>query len=458
MAFSDAPLVRDEQGRILITRPINWNRMEDPMDLEIWNKLVSQFWVPEKIALSNDLRTWNTLTPEEKEATSKVFTGLAGLDSVQGHIGAPQLALDAVTQHEVAVLNNIAFMEEVHAKSYSATSATFLSSEEVEHYWRWFAENEQNQAKLNTVVNFYYGKDPLMKKAASTILESFLFYSGFYLPLHWSTQAKLTNTGDLIRLIIRDEAVHGFYIGYKFQQQFKKLSEQDQEEVRDSITELLLELYENEEKYTEDIYDSIGLTEDVKGFLRYNANKALQNLGFDEFFKPSDCQFSPAIRASLTLTSETHDFFSGAGSSYTIAPVEELTEEDYEDLYGENAMDAEALTRKMFERVETRKIAAQVIERGESALAAAIANMTSTTAENKDADLKREALTQMLTASSPAAEADFAAALESETLGVTESVVNTVAPVEPEEGELRQESGLAEDIYGSHGDQQNWTF
>lgn len=27
----------------------------------------------------------------------------------------------------------------------------------------------------------------------------------------------MTNTADLIRLIIRDEAVHGYYIGYKFQ-------------------------------------------------------------------------------------------------------------------------------------------------------------------------------------------------------------------------------------------------
>ncbi len=58
---------------------------------------------------------------------------------------------------------------------------------------------------------------PLRKKVASVFLESFLFYSGFYLPMHWSSRARLTNTADLIRLIIRDEAIHGYYIGYKFQ-------------------------------------------------------------------------------------------------------------------------------------------------------------------------------------------------------------------------------------------------
>ena len=38
------------------------------------------------------------------------------------------------------------------------------------------------------------------RKIASTLLESFLFYSGFYLPLYMSSKAKLTNTADLIKL------------------------------------------------------------------------------------------------------------------------------------------------------------------------------------------------------------------------------------------------------------------
>ena len=72
-------------------------------------------------------------------------------------------------------------------------------------------------------MDYYQGDDPLKRKVASTLLESFLFYSGFYLPIYWSSKAKLTNTADLIRLIIRDEAVHGYYIGYKFQKGLEKV-------------------------------------------------------------------------------------------------------------------------------------------------------------------------------------------------------------------------------------------
>ena len=70
---------------------INWNRIEDDKDLEVWNRLVNNFWLPEKVPLSNDIQSWNTLTPEEQTLTMRVFTGLTLLDTVQGTVGAVSL-------------------------------------------------------------------------------------------------------------------------------------------------------------------------------------------------------------------------------------------------------------------------------------------------------------------------------------------------------------------------------
>lgn len=42
--------------------------------------------------------------------------------------------------------------------------------------------------------------------------------------MYFASRGKLTNTADLIRLIIRDEAVHGYYIGYKYQKNQEKIS------------------------------------------------------------------------------------------------------------------------------------------------------------------------------------------------------------------------------------------
>ena len=112
----------------LNTDPINWNEIQDQVDSDVWNKLVQQFWLPERIPLSNDLRSWSNMTEAEKRVTMEVFTGLTRLDTIQGFFGATSLMKDATTPHEAAVLTNIAFMEEVHAKSYSSIFSTLASS------------------------------------------------------------------------------------------------------------------------------------------------------------------------------------------------------------------------------------------------------------------------------------------------------------------------------------------
>ena len=225
-----------------IVRATNWNKIEDPIDMDVWNRLTSNFWLPEKIAISNDLQSWETLKPHEKELTMKVFTGLTLLDTIQANVGAISLMQDAVTPHEEAVLTNIAFMESVHQRSYSSIFSTLCSSVEIEEAFRWSEENPYLQNKANIVLGYYNGNDPLKRKIASTLLESFLFYSGFYLPLYWSSRAKLTNTADLIRLIIRDESLHGYYIGYKFQLAYAEMDNSRQDDIRSYTYELLQEM------------------------------------------------------------------------------------------------------------------------------------------------------------------------------------------------------------------------
>ncbi|NLE18741.1 MAG: class 1b ribonucleoside-diphosphate reductase subunit beta, partial [Propioniciclava sp.] len=294
-------------------------------------RLTSNFWLPEKVPLSNDIPSWRTLKPYEQLMTTRVFTGLTMLDTIQGTVGAVSLIPDARTPHEEAVYTNIAFMESVHAKSYSSIFSTLIPTAEIDEAFRWSEENEYLQRKAQIILDYYYGEDPEKRKVASTMLESFLFYSGFYAPMYWSSRAKLTNTADLIRLIIRDEAVHGYYIGYKYQQALKEADQARRDELKDYTFDLLFELYDNEESYTEDLYDPIGLTEDVKMFLRYNANKALMNLGYEGLFPKDAVAVSPAILAALSPNAdENHDFFSGSGSSYVMGKAVNTEDEDWE--------------------------------------------------------------------------------------------------------------------------------
>ena len=210
---------------------INWNRLDDEKDLEVWDRLTGNFWLPEKVPVSNDIPDWRAMSEAEHTLTMRVFTGLTLLDTIQGTVGAVSLIPDALTPHEEAVYTNIAFMESVHAKSYSSIFSTLCSSEQIDEAFSWSERNEHLQRKAQIVLDYYEGDDPLKRKVASTLLESFLFYSGFYLPMYFASHAKLTNTADVIRLIIRDEAVHGYYIGYKYQRGLALATDQKRAEM-----------------------------------------------------------------------------------------------------------------------------------------------------------------------------------------------------------------------------------
>ncbi|SNY71167.1 ribonucleoside-diphosphate reductase beta chain [Pantoea sp. GL120224-02] len=309
---------------------INWNRIQDEKDLEVWNRLTSNFWLPEKVPLSNDLPAWQSLDHQQQQLTIRVFTGLTLLDTIQNVIGAPGLMEDAITPHEEAVLSNISFMEAVHARSYSSIFSTLCNTADVDAAYRWSEENEALQNKAKIVLEYYRAEDPLKKKIASVFLESFLFYSGFWLPMYWSSRGKLTNTADLIRLIIRDEAVHGYYIGYKYQKALEKVDDTRREELQQFAIDLLLALYENEVVYTEALYADVGWAEEVKTFLHYNANKALMNLGYEALFPSELTTVNPAILSALSPNAdENHDFFSGSGSSYVMGKAVETEDEDW---------------------------------------------------------------------------------------------------------------------------------
>ena len=150
---------------------INWNRIQDEKDAEVWDRLIGNFWLPEKVPVSNDIQSWNTLTADEKQLTMRVFTGLTLLDTIQGTVGAVSLIPDALTPHEEAVYTNIAFMESVHAKSYSRSSRRCARPRRSTRRSAGRRRTRTCRRRPQIVMEYYRGDEPLKRKVASTLLE-----------------------------------------------------------------------------------------------------------------------------------------------------------------------------------------------------------------------------------------------------------------------------------------------
>lgn len=311
----------------------NWAEPEDNFSQMFYEQLTQQFWLPEEISLNSDLLTWKTLSREEQDTYKKALAGLTLLDTEQGEVGMAKIALHTNKHQRKAVLNFITMTENcIHAKSYSNIFLTLANKEEIKELFNWIKNDKALQLKTSTIVDVYNQiKDDeiLLYKAmvASCFLETMLFYSSFYYPLYFYGQGKLMQCGEIINLIIRDESVHGVYVGLLAQEIFNKQTKEVQEELDQFTHNLLNKLYNSEMLYTANLYDQVDLTHDVKKFVRYNANKALMNLGYDPYFEEEE--INSVVMNGLDTKTKTFDFFSMKGSSYKEAVVEELQDEDF---------------------------------------------------------------------------------------------------------------------------------
>ncbi|WP_225520369.1 ribonucleotide-diphosphate reductase subunit beta, partial [Lactobacillus crispatus] len=79
-------------------------------DLEVWNRVTQNFWLPEKIPVSNDISSWNQLSDDWQQLITRTFTGLTLLDTTQSSVGDVAQIKNSQTDIEQAIYANFAFM------------------------------------------------------------------------------------------------------------------------------------------------------------------------------------------------------------------------------------------------------------------------------------------------------------------------------------------------------------
>ncbi|MPM85530.1 Ribonucleoside-diphosphate reductase subunit beta [bioreactor metagenome] len=230
-----------------------------------------------------------------------------------------------------AVLSFMGTMEEIHAKSYSSIFTTLLSNREIDELFEWIEEERTLQRKAQLILQQYENttdeKSLYLSMVTSVFLESFLFYSGFFYPLFLAGQGKMVSSGEIISLILRDESLHGKYIGLLAKEKFESFNEEEKIELKNKMYRIFNDLMENEIEYTKLIYKDSNLEEEVINFLQYNANRALENLGFEDYYEVKSV--NPIVLNGLSTETKTHDFFSTKGNGYQKGIYEELKDEDF---------------------------------------------------------------------------------------------------------------------------------
>lgn len=192
----------------------DFNNMKYTWAADWYRQGMNNFWIPEEINLSQDLKDYNKLTVDERTAYDKILSFLIFLDSIQ----TANLANinNYITASEVNLCLTIqAFQEAVHSQSYSYMLDTICSPEkrnEILYQWK----DDENLLKRNKFIGDLYNnflenpnEENLVKTLmANYILEGIYFYSGFMFFYNLERNHKMPGSAQEIRYINRDENTH----------------------------------------------------------------------------------------------------------------------------------------------------------------------------------------------------------------------------------------------------------
>ncbi|MBP1615348.1 MAG: ribonucleotide-diphosphate reductase subunit beta [Bacteroidetes bacterium] len=292
-----------------------------------YRQAMNNFWIPEEINMSQDMKDYRNLSTSERVAYNKILSFLIFLDSIQT-ANLPNIA-EYITANEVNLCLTIqAFQEAVHSQSYSYMLDTICSPEEraaILYQWK----DDEHLLKRNKFIGDIYNEFQLNKESAQLlktlvanyVLEGIYFYAGFMFFYNLGRNGKMPGSVQEIRYINRDENTHLWLFRSVILELKKEEPQLFTPEAVEDFREMIKEGALQEIAWGDYVIgdDIEGLTKEmVSDYIKYLANLRSENLGFGVLFEgyenepPSMSWVSQYSNANLIKT----DFFEAKPSAY----------------------------------------------------------------------------------------------------------------------------------------------
>ena len=270
----------------------NLNATKYPWAKSLYQVMIGNFWVPEKVSgLKDDARMFHSdLSPEEQHAYKGILSFLIFLDSIQT-VNLPHLS-DYITSPEVNLILAIqAYQEAIHSQSYATILESVVDSkerEEIYYFWR----NDQILLKRNQYIGQIYQDfiesptDQTFFRAvvANFLLESLYFYNGFAFFDTLTDNMKMLATGRMISYIRRDELTHITIFSNLLREIRKEFPDIfDESVIREMMTEAVKQEIEWGKHILGDRIPGIN-GETTEGYTKWLANKRLAMINMDPLY------------------------------------------------------------------------------------------------------------------------------------------------------------------------------
>ncbi|MQR95504.1 ribonucleotide-diphosphate reductase subunit beta [Fictibacillus phosphorivorans] len=305
---------------------LNWDDVRYKWAYPLYKNMLANFWTPFEINMSSDSKQYVNLSEKEQDTFNKIIGLLAFLDSVQTDYSS-KVAAYLTDSSLAALMATLSFQEVVHNQSYSYVLSSLVpksKQDEIFEYWKTDEVlRERNDFIVEGYEEFLQTPTPrtfLKSIIYDVILEGLNFYSGFSFFYNLARNQKMVSTSTMINYINRDEQLHV----YLFTQIFKGILEEDPQlrdaELENFARETFDRAAQLEIKWSKYIIGNSfeGIREaDLEAYIKFMANKRLNELGFNKLYPEYNKNPLPWIKAYSDVNSGKSDFFEQKSRQYT---------------------------------------------------------------------------------------------------------------------------------------------
>ena len=306
----------------------DFNNMKYGWVSDWYRQAMNNFWIPEEINLSQDLKDYFKLNEAERSAYDKILSFLIFLDSIQ--TANLSNISNYVTASEVNLCLTIqAFQEAVHSQSYSYMLDTICSPEkrnEILYQWK----DDKILLERNKFIGELYNnflREPnkynLVKTImANYILEGIYFYSGFMFFYNLERNGKMPGSAQEIRYINRDENTHLWL----FRNIIKELQKEEPELFNDDLKKELVDMMKSGVK-NEIAWGHYVIGNNIQGinkkliedYIKYLGNLRLNAIGLPKIYDGNDKNPASWVDILADANSVKTDFFEAKSTAYAKA-------------------------------------------------------------------------------------------------------------------------------------------
>lgn len=307
---------------------LNWDDVAYAWSYPMYRNMLRNFWIPEEINMTTDIKQWETLNEHEKFAFKRIIGLLAFLDSIQSDF-TYQISEYLTDSALSALMTILAFQEVIHNQSYSYVLSSLVSKQEQDEIFEYWKHDpvlrERNDFIAQGYEAFTENKTPETFRDAiiyDVILEGLNFYSGFAFFYNLARNNKMKATADMINYINRDEHIHVTLFAQIYKELLAERPELNTPEHREWAKETFRKAGELEIKWSRyiigDRFDDID-PDDLEAYIKFTANKRAKQLGIEKPFEGYDTNPLRWIKVYEDPNQGKQDFFEGRSRQYAKA-------------------------------------------------------------------------------------------------------------------------------------------